>query len=113
MCARSTASWALLRAVRLPAGPLSINWCETCSLPRLDDLGIHPRKTTLLLKAPLLQASVHRRSNTCDARVLLADTWFISPLETNYLELGSHAQKMVLPRSCENYPVLGTYFLLL
>jgi hypothetical protein len=43
--------------------------------------------------------------------VLLADTWFISPSPSSYLELGSSAREMVLPGPCENYPVLGTRFL--
>jgi len=50
-------------------------------------------KTILLLKAPLLQASFPRRSNTGDARVILADTWFISPSHSSYLELGSYARE--------------------
>ena len=64
----------------------------------------------LLLKAPFLQTSIRRRSNTRDARVLLAATNFISPSDPIYLELGSSAQITAHPRSCENYPVLGTHF---
>jgi hypothetical protein len=112
MCARSIASWALLRAVRRRAMPWSITWSETCSLPRVDAPGIYPWPHLLPPESAAPAArSGGSRSTTRGARVLLAAPWFISPSESIYLELGSSSQTMILPRACQNYPVLGTHFL--
>jgi len=76
----------------------------------MDAPGIHPYNTIFLLQALLL---LPMREAAKATRVLLAATWFISPSESIYLELGSSTQTMLRPCSYEKYPVLGTHFLFL